>query len=179
MTCASPIGYERLVDYWSRDLSADECDAIETHLFACARCTQMAERVSVLVQAFRTQIPSVISASEVAALRAKGLAIVDNMFVPGERAPVTFGPGIDLLVHHLVGLDLADAERVEVTVRSESHGNIFEEPFAPFDRERGEVMIACQRHFEALPPDIVFDVRVHRAGVEPAVSTYLVPHHYA
>jgi hypothetical protein len=118
-------------------------------LFECGSCTREAERVSLIVQAFRTQIPAVISASDVAGLRGRGLTIVDNEFAPGVRSPVTFDPGVDLLVHHLGGLDLSAAERVEVQVRTESGLPIFEELFAPFDRDRGEVLIACQRHYRA------------------------------
>ncbi len=178
MTCATPIPYHRLVEYWSVDPSSADADALEEHLFGCQSCTREAERVSVLVQAFRTQIPSVISAAEVDALRARGVAIVEHAFAPGVRTPVTFVRGIDVLVHHLGGLDLGDAERVEVAVRTESGHPIFDELFAPFDRERGEVLIACQRHFASLPPDIAIDVRVHRRDASPTVATYLVPHHY-
>jgi hypothetical protein len=179
MSCTSPIPYDQLVDYWSADLGEGDCAAVESHLFGCESCTREAERASKIVQAIRTQIPPVISTSAVAALRDKGLVIVDNVFVPGVRTPVTFHAGVDLLVHHLAGLDLSAAERVEVNVRSESGVEISEEPFAPFDRERGEVLIACQRHFAAFPSDIAIDVRVHRKSGAPTVSTYLVPHVWA
>jgi hypothetical protein len=176
VSCSSPLPYDRLVDYWSTDLTAEETDEIEAHLFRCESCTAAAERVSMLVQAVRTQIPTVVSPSDVVALRERGIGVVDNVFMPGVRSPVAFVPGTDLLVHHLAGLDLTDAQRVEVRVRSESAGPISEELFAPFDRERGEVLIACQRHFSALPSDIAFDVRVHRGSAAPTVATYLVPH---
>jgi hypothetical protein len=176
VSCRAPLPYDRLVDYWSTDLAVEDNDAIEAHLFRCESCTAVAERLGVLVQAFRTQIPMVVLPSDVVALRERGLTVVDNVFMPGVRSPVAFEPGTDLLVHHLGGLDLSDAQRVEVSVRSESAGPISVELFAPFDRERGEVLIACQRHFSALPPDIVFDVRVHRGSALPTVTTYLVPH---
>ncbi len=55
----------------------------------------------------------------------------------------------------------------------------FVDPFAPFDAERGEVLIACQRHFEALAdPDVVFDVHVHR-GDATTVTTFFIPHVFA
>jgi hypothetical protein len=54
---------------------------------------------------------------------------------------------------------------------------MLEEPFAPFDRERGEVLVACQQHFAELPPDVVFDVRVIPRGGPPARDVrYVVPH---
>jgi hypothetical protein len=180
MTCRSPLTNEQLVAYWANDLDAATLDAVEEHLFACDSCFASAERVAQLAQAFRSGIPPVISRSALDALRAQGLAIVENTFEGGKRQPVTFEVGVDLLIHRLGGLALADAERVEVTVRSESAGLvIFEDKFAPFDRERGEVLIACQRHFTAYPRDVVFDVRVHRAAAPLELTTYIIPHVFA
>ena len=177
MSCSSPLTNEQLVAYWANDLDPAALDAIEDHLFACDSCFANAERVAALAHAFRTSMPPIISHAELDELRAKGLAIVENTFEAGKRQQVAFEPGVDLLIHRLGGLDLADAERVEVTVRNESGGSvIFEEMFAPFDRARGEVLIACQRHFAAYPPDVVFDVRVHRPAAPIEVATYIIPH---
>ncbi|HEU0029945.1 MAG TPA: hypothetical protein VFQ53_04875 [Kofleriaceae bacterium] len=180
MTCASPIDHERVVAYWTADLPASEVAAIEDHLFGCAACTRNAEAIARIVQVFRAEPPPVISHADVERLRAAGVAIVENAFAPGARTPVVFVHEADLLVHHLAGLPLADAERVEVIVSAESDPRVmFHEPFAPFDRERGEVLIACQRHFELLgPPDVVFDVRVHAPSRPPVELRYRVPHEY-
>jgi hypothetical protein len=180
MSCQAPLTNEQLVAYWSSDLDAAAHDAIEDHLFACDACFTNAERVAQIAQAVRTSLPPVISQADLEALRAQGLAIVENAFEAGKRQSVAFAAGVDLLIHRLGGLDLGDAERVQVTVRNESGGPvIFEEMFAPFDRERGEVLIACQRHFAAYPPDVVFDVRVHRAQRAPALATFIIPHLFA
>ena len=176
MSCNAPIGFEQLVAYWSNDLDAETQASVEEHLFACDTCFANAQRLEKVVQAFRLGPPPVISQAEVDALRAQGLNLVENSFAPGQGETVTFAPGIDLLIHRLGGLDLSRADRVEVVVRSLQHGVIFEEPLAPFDRQRGEVLIACQRHFAAFPPDIVFDVRVHGSDVPGDVATYSVPH---
>jgi hypothetical protein len=67
-----------------------------------------------------------------------------------------------------------------VSVSVESSGDmVFEDHFAPFDRERGEVLIACQRHFSHLPSDIAFDVRAFDASGEVSRTTFLVPHVFA
>lgn len=176
MSCASPILHEQLVEYWTSDLPAGETERIEAHLFGCEWCTHAAERVSQIVQAFRGALPPVIGREHLAALRAAGLTVVENDFAPGVRTPVTFERHVDLLIHRLGGLALAQAERVDVIVRSETGGPIFEEPDAVCDRDRGEVLIACQRHFAAFPRDIAVDVRVHRGGAPPTVTSYLIPH---
>jgi hypothetical protein len=176
VSCNAPIGFEQLVAYWSNDLDAETQASVEEHLFACDTCFANAQRLEKVVQAFRLGPPPVISQAEVDALRAQGLNLVENSFAPGQGETVTFAHGIDLLIHRLGGLDLSRADRVEVVVRSLQHGVIFEEPLAPFDRQRGEVLIACQRHFAAFPPDIVFDVRVHGPAAPADVATYVVPH---
>lgn len=175
--CAAPVSHERWVSYWANDLPADEVTAIDDQLFACDACAAEGQRTSNIVQAFRSMIPPVLSTDQAAALRGRGPVIRENDFSPGVRTSVLFDRDAELLIHHLRGLELDDAERVEVIIRSESHGTLFEEPFAPFDRGRGEVLIACQRHFAALPPDVAFDVRVYRTGAAaPSMSTYLIPH---
>jgi hypothetical protein len=146
--CAQPVEFGHLVDYWAGDLDSAENDRVEAHLFGCEVCSAEAARVAGIAEAFRNGIPPIVGADQLLALRARGLVIEDNPVEPGIRREVAFPPGVDILLHHLQGLDLAGAERVHVSVRAESTGDlIFEDPFAPFDRERGEVLVACQRHF--------------------------------
>lgn len=67
--------------------------------------------------------------------------------------------------------------RVGVTVRSPSAGEVMhEDPFAPFDRERGEVLIACQKHVAVFLRDVVIDVRIYRDARELQLATYSIPH---
>ncbi|HEX5063298.1 MAG TPA: zf-HC2 domain-containing protein [Kofleriaceae bacterium] len=178
MSCATPLTDEQLVAYWADDLDEAALAQVEEHLFACDECLANATHVQQVAQAFRG-LPPVISHAELAALRARGLTIVDNDFIAERRTPVTFERHVDFMIHHLTGLDLTAAERVEVIVRDESGKVMFEEPIAPFDPQSGEILIACQRHFAAFPPDVVFDVRVHRAAAPPALSTFCIPHVFA
>jgi hypothetical protein len=175
--CAAPLPIDQLVDYWTNELDDAALAAVEEHLFGCASCTAAMERVQRVTGAFRSGLPPVITTAQLAELRTRGLAIEENAFAPDERREIRFPAHLDLLIHHLGGLSLHDAERVSLTVRSESSGIVIhEDPIAPFDRERGEILIACQKHFAAFPPDIVFDVRVHRPAQPPQVATYVLPH---
>jgi hypothetical protein len=176
-TCERPIAWDVLVDYWADDLPGDEAERVEAQLFACGACTATSARVARIAQAMRSAIPPVVSEEDVAALRARGLVVEENRFAPGVRQEARFGAAVDILVHRLGGLDLSRARRVDVTVRIESTGQvILEDLFAPFDPARGEVLIACQRHFAGLPPDVAFDVRTHTADGDAPVQTFLVPH---
>ena len=163
----------QLVEYWASEVGDP---GLEDHLFECEACTLEMERIQRIVSVFRDALPPVISSDQLVELRATGLVIEDNAFVPGETKQVTFGANLDLLVHRLTGLSLADAERVGVSIRSESGVVMHDDPFAAFDRDRGEVLIACQKHFAAFPHDIAIDVRVYRAASEVQLATYSIPH---
>ncbi len=174
--CQTPIGAERLIAYWADELTAAETDAIDEHVFACDACTQESERISSVVQAFRGAIPPVITRPHIEALRGRGNVVVESDFEPGVRKVARFERGVDVLIHRLCGLPLAGADRVAVMVRSESGDTLAVDPFAPFDAHRGEVLIACQRHFQSYPDqNVVFDVHVHR-GAASTVATYFIPH---
>jgi hypothetical protein len=149
---------------------------IDEHLIGCETCTAESEHVSAIVKALRAFVPPIVSRAKLESLRARGLRLEENTFAPGQRQSVVFGAGIDLLILCLAGLDLSSAQRVQVTVRVESTGELlFEDPNAPFDRYEG-VLIACQRHFAALPPDTVFEVRALDESGTEHTAVYTIPH---
>lgn len=172
----SHLTFEELVAYFAGD-HPDEA-ALEEHLFACAVCTREGERVASVTEAIRAEIPPVIDRARLASLHARGLRTSDTFVQPGQRTDAEFRPGVDLLVHHLGGLDLTAAERVEVVVRVESDQRVLSHlPRVPFDRDAGEILVACQRHFAAFPPDTEMEVRVHARGVEER-HRYAIMHHF-
>ena len=176
-SCSSPLTWQRLVDYWAGDLDGFETDAVDEHLFGCIACSTESARVARIVQAFRAALPAVISEEQMLELRARGLVVEENHFVPGRRQEVCFEPHVDILIHRLGGLDLSMADRVDVVVRVESTGVVmFDDHFAPFDREKGEVLIACQPHYAGMPPDVAFDVHVHTPSGVTSLSSFSIPH---
>jgi hypothetical protein len=177
--CTTPLSFETLVAYWAGDLPEPQTEAVDAHVMGCAACAPASERIAVVTETIRASIPSFISARELDALRARGLRVEENPVRPGERAPVLFRRDVDLLLHRMGELDLSRAERVQVRVSSEKTGQVMIESAAvPFDPVGGEVLIACQRHFSEMPPDVVFEVSVIEAGVIKSSATYLVPHLY-
>jgi len=176
--CDSPIGHEKLVAYWCNDLDEAETAAVDEHLFGCDACSAMSANVARFAQTFRAMVPPIVSREQVEALRARGAVIRENDFEPGVRKSILFERDTEFMIHRLRGLDLAEATRVQVSVYSEQSGPLMEEFFAPFDVARGEVLVACQRHFAAFPKDVAFDVHVHRAG-QTTKHTYLIPHEFA
>jgi len=178
--CSDPVAWSRLCDYWAGDVAAAESDRIEEHLFGCGACSAALARLADVAEALRGEIPAVVSAAELQALRERGLTIQENPVAPGTRREVEFPPGVDLMIHRLQGMDLGGARRVQVSVRSESTGDLlFDDLFAPFDRARGEVLVACQRHFAHMPRDIVFEVQAHDDAGVVSRATFFVPHVFA
>jgi anti-sigma factor RsiW len=147
---------ETLVAYWAGDV--DRADEIEAHVFACDACAEASAAVAAITERLRALVPPVLSRERLASLRARGIAIKDNVVLPGVRSYARFDEA-EILVHHLSGLDLAGATSVGLVVRVEETGVILHEnAHAPFDATEGAVLIACQRHFAAFPPNIVFEV---------------------
>jgi hypothetical protein len=178
--CQSPIAFDSLIAYWAGDLDPSESDALEAHVMGCPSCSAASARVAAIAVAVRAQIPPIVSREIVAKLRERGLRITDNPVRPGERKEVAFEANVDVLLHRLGGLDLSRATRVGVTVSVEETGDVlFQTDDAPFDREAGEVLIACQKHFSAFPPNIQFHVRSHDASGQERVTAYTVPHVFA
>ena len=178
-TCAHPIAFEALVAYWAGDLPGQEEDALDVHLMGCSDCTASSERVAGIALSVRALIPPLVTSSQVAKLRARGLRVEENPMVPGERKAVVFRRQVDVLLHRLRGLDLANASEVSVSVRDEDTGNvIYEEARAPFDAEHGEVLVACQRHFASFPPNVLIEVRALVPDGEPKLAQYMIPHFF-
>jgi len=177
MSCTTPIDDVRLVDYWAGDLPVDEAEAIENHVFGCVSCTQASAKIAAIASALRGMLPTAVSRAQVDALRAQGLSLVETSIPAGVPTTVTFARHVDLMIHRLAGLALEGTERVHVTVRVASTGAVLtEDPLAAFDAARGEVLIACQRHFAVFPHDIEIEVRAHRPGIAPTETVYSIPH---
>ena len=175
--CSAPIAQETLVAYWADDLDSAELELVEEHLIGCGPCTAEATRLSAVASALRSVIPPFVDHAGLEALRARGsFHIREHPVLPDVRTQVVFTAQTDLLIHKLSGLDLTRATRVAVTISVEETGQVLlDEPSIPFDRDSGEVLIVCQRHFAMFPPNIVAEVRARDEGGE-RVTRYPIPH---
>ena len=179
MTCPAPLPWDTLVDYWAGDLDETATDAVEEHLFGCAACTAAAARVAAVTEALRSALPPIVSRARVEQLRARGVRVRENAFAPGQREQVLFTRDADLLIHRLEGLDLTRADRVDFRITAESTGELIAAVDAvPFDAAAGALLVACQRHYAALPADTVMSVAVHAPGLPPATATYTILHRF-
>ena len=177
-TCGT-ITWEELVGYWAGDLDPATVDRLDEHLMGCAECTAASSRISAVTEAVRGLIPTFADHATLASLRAKGHRIRENPVQPGDRRVVIFKADTDLLVHKLKGLDLSSATTGGIVVTVEETGDVLlAEPSVPFDRDSGELLILCQPHFAAFPPNIVAEVRTRDAAGTERVVRYPIPHVY-
>jgi hypothetical protein len=167
---------EELVAYFAGD-HADESE-LEAHLMSCESCTREGTRIAAITEGIRALIPVVVDRKAAERLRAKGHRLRENPVDPGVPNEVVFANDTDIILHRLRGLDLLGASRVSLRVSVESDGRtLIALPSAPFDEESGELLIACQHHFSAFPPDTRMDVEVEsKSGTQRA--SYLVVHHF-
>lgn len=173
--------YETLVALWAGELGESEAGDVDEHLFGCDDCAAATERLARLVGGLREKIPFVISHAHRDRLVAAGTRIhvtrVEPSVDPATRKSVRFTPDVDLLVFALRG-DLSSVDRIDVAIASPTGTPRYVLEDVPFDRKSGEVLIACQRHFEGMFPagDPVFSVEAVETGARRHVGDYVVTH---
>jgi len=161
MSCASAVGWERLVDWWAGDLDEEAALEVEEHLLGCFDCARVGSRVAATAEVLRSMVPPVVTPERLRRLAAAGVRIFENPLFPGQTCNFQFPASADLAIHVLGGLSLRVDSRVEVTLRSIGSGQILGHvPDAPFDAARGAVFLACQRDYAELDHDLVAEVRV-------------------
>jgi hypothetical protein len=178
MSCEAPLSLETLTSLWAGDLPTDEAERAEEHVFACDTCDALSMQIARVYAGLQKVVPPVISRAHKDRLLTDGLHIHVTEIAEGETAHVRFSSDRDLLVHALRG-DLSQVERVDVLIAVADGPVHVTMTGVPFDRERGEVLIACQRHYEARGDLIRFEVHVVEKGVPRPARQYRVHHRWS
>jgi hypothetical protein len=177
-TCASPLAFETLVALWAGELPEAQTAAADEHLFACEACSAASDRLGKVVTGLRGLVPPVLSHALRDRLASQGMRLRVTNVQPGVEATAHFTRDVDLLIH-VLHADLSRAARVDVEVLAPDGEPRVALEQVPFDATKGEVLIACQRHYEhMLPPgvDPIFRVHAFEAGERRRVGDYLVIH---
>ncbi len=142
----------------SGELDEATAASLEAHLFECDPCAEAWTSLASLVGGLRETIPMVISHARRDRMVASGKRLSVTEVSEGVDTPALFSPELDLLVFALK-VDLAKVDRVRVDIVAPDGSKRFIEEDVPFDRARGEVLVACQRHFEGMfESDPTFEV---------------------
>lgn len=171
------VSSDRLADYLAGLLDESEGEELEAHLFSCRTCATESERLFALAAAIREAVLPVLSPERFQELGREGRIAEVNTMSPGQVAETRYPPGDKLLVHRLGGTDLSRARRVDVALLDLEGRTLTRFEDIPFDAARGEVFMACQRHFAGLyPPDLVFSVEVAEGERQEEANRYTVFH---
>jgi hypothetical protein len=178
--CATPVPAERLLDYLLGELSAEDEDQLEAHIFACGQCGAEAERLAGLATAIQRAIPPILTRSRFEALESAGVVSQVTVMQPGDVTRVFFPPPGKALVLRLGGADLGQAQHLDVDLRTPTGETVVRLADVPFDAARGEVLVACQRHFaETFPRDLVFVLEDVSGDARRSLAEYTVLHQLA
>jgi len=174
--CVAPLSFDTLVDLWSGSLPAEAAAAAEEHLFGCDACAAASDRLGALVAGLRTALPPVISHAHRDRLVAEGARITVTPVEPGVDAHAVFRSDVDLLIHSLRA-PLEHVARLDVEVFDAAGTTLGQHVHVPFDASRGEVLIACQRHYEDRG-DPTFRVVAVEGTTRREIGTYRVRHQW-
>jgi len=175
--CPKPVPFETLVALSTGDLAPEEAASVEEHIFSCDDCAVASDRLARLVGGIRELIPPVLSHALRDRLVAKGTRVLHTPVEASIPARARFAPEVDLLVH-VLRADLSRADRVDLELVTPEGAVRLRFEHVPFDAKTGEVLIACQRHFEAMGDDPIFRVHALESGEERSVGDYFVHHEW-
>jgi hypothetical protein len=177
--CSNPIQWHTLVDLWTGSLPPEQASAVEEHVFACDDCARASDRLAKLVHTLRDMVPPVISHRVCDRLREKGRRI---RFTPVEAdvaARARFTSDVDLLIH-VLRADVTKAERIDMEVVTPDGTPQLSFEHVPFDASTGEVLVACQRHYQGMFPsdDTIFRLHAFEGGERRRLGDYFVHHEW-
>lgn len=175
--CSHGVAVESWIDFFAGDLDTETGERLEQLLFECAHCAAEAQRWGAIAGGAGIAVPPIITAEALRALENHGEPMSENVMQPGEQREASFPDTGRLLIHRLCGLELSDADRVNLTLSTPSGAPLARFEDVPFDRDAGEVIVACQRHFGAsFPEHIVFEVERCVVDQVEIIAAHTVDH---
>ncbi|MBW2629603.1 MAG: hypothetical protein JRE45_18575 [Deltaproteobacteria bacterium] len=177
--CSHGVAAESWIDFFASELDDEAGERLERLLFECTQCAAEAERWGAVAGATGLVIPPVLTPEALRALQNQGELMNENVMQPGDHRRAEFPDGGRLLIHRLEGLELGPDDRIDLALSTPEGAPLVRFEDVPFDRDTGEVLVACQRHFgESFPEKIVFEIERRVADQVEVLATYSVDHTY-
>lgn len=158
---------------------ADQSEALDLHLLECAACAGQAERMQQLVARLRGSLPAVLTEERHRALLAARSHVPATHVRPGQVGSLSLSDAdaVGLWVMHC---DLTGVARVDLEARGESGQLLFALNDVPFDQQRGQVLLACQLHYRAIPDAGRMHATLSARGSDGsrALGEYVLDHRY-
>lgn len=165
---------------WTLDeLEEADAERFEEHYFDCDECLRRAAQMRRSLTQLAASLPPILTAERRRALSASRAPMPAVSVRPGERATIRLGGAAEVGLWVLCA-PLKDVTRVDFEARSPQGDVLFALSDVPFDPVRGEVVLACQVHYRALPAAGEMHVRLTGTGASGArpVSEYVLDHEF-
>jgi len=173
VTCAA---LETIAAWAQGELPTPESEAFEEHLFACEGCARNTHRMQRLVEQLSVALPPVLTLARRQALAARHPRLPAVDVEPGQRRRLRLG-GTQPVGVWVMHAPLAGATRVDLSARA-GGSLLFALVDVPFDPVRGEVVLACQTHYGALPPLLEVSLTATGPDGERPVNEYILDHEF-
>jgi hypothetical protein len=173
--CTSPIEGPTLVAYWLGELSAEEEQRVEEHLFSCDACQHASADVGTMVRRLEQLVPTVMTRPVLEQLGRRFDVRVGDV-PPGGQTTIHWPRPGSLHVHRLIA-DLTGVERLDLALFLPDGTAVGDPQSVPFDPASGEVLVSCQSHFSQLFPS-EFLIRLFRVEGESSapIAEYKLRH---
>lgn len=156
----------------------NESEALELHLLECGDCTAQAERMQQLVASLRSALPPILTEARHGALLAKHQALPATHVQPGQTGVLQLSSA-DAVGVWVMHCDLTGVTRVDFEARGELGQVLLVLNDVPFDAVRGQVLLACQLHYRAVPDSQQMRATLRSAGPAPReLGEYILDHQF-
>jgi len=154
-----------------------EAGAFEEHYFGCERCADRARRLHETVELVGRGLPIALTRGRRSrAERDPHLFTV--RVAPGQRAVMRVG-GESIFGIWVLSAPVAGARRIDVEAQTSRGAPLFAIPDAPFDEERGEVVLLCSIHYRGLDAkEMHARVTVTDRAGRSSVAEYVLQHDF-
>lgn len=166
-----------LAAYCTNELPAADADSFEEHYFSCDRCAALLERMRGLVDRLETLIPHLLTPERRRRLEATGQPLAVERLEPGDRRTIIFRPGTEL-GFWVMHAPVSTAARVDFELQTADGAPVLALSDVPFDRDREELVLACQNAYRDLHETTALHARIRAtdASGQSSVSEYFLDH---
>jgi hypothetical protein len=178
MTCPLSIGRDELARFWLGDLDERETTTLEDHVFECTVCHEGLRGLAAIADGVRVamaldRLPPLPTPERLAELRASGMRLVVLDAAPGEVVTRPMDLEVDGIVFRLHA-PLSGVAQVDLEICGPAGERFLLVPSVPFDRAKGEVVLACGRDTAQVVPESL--VRLFDGNDRNLLAEYRLVH---
>jgi hypothetical protein len=157
--CHLSIGLDELARFWLGDLDEQAATTLEDHVFECTACHEVLHGLAAIGDGVRVamtfdRLPPLPTPERLAELRAGGMRLIVVNLAPGDVVTRHMDRELDGIVY-VLHAPVSAVARIDLEICSPAGERFMLVPSVPFDRTKGEVLLACGRHTAEVAPESV------------------------